>query len=281
MEIDGTTRVIPHLAFPSAHLRTPQLFNARCADLGINAVVVPWEVASENLAGAMTSLASVSSVAGMIVTIPHKEAAATHCQKLLGIASALGVTNIIRREHDGSLTGALFDGSGFVQGMLGQGIDPSGHRTLLLGAGGAATAIAQALLDAGVQDLVIANRTEERAQRLVARLRALNPGRPIHYGPFDGRGFSLVVNGTSVGLKYDPASPLSEETISPDSIVAEVIMTPEMTPLLAAAERRGARLHLGKHMLAAQIDLFIAYLQPDEAKRVGLPAIDERTFSPC
>lgn len=273
MEIDGQTRVIPHLAFPSAHLKTPPLFNARCRALGINAAVVPWEVAPGDLAGTMAALRAARSVAGMIVTIPHKETVTAHCDRLEGVAVHLAVANIIRRGADGRLTGALFDGTGFVAGLKSAGISPQGQGVLLLGAGGAATAIAQALLDAGVDRLVIANRTIPRAESLVSRLRALNPGREISVGPADGRGFALVVNGTSVGLAGDPASPLTPEMIDPASCVAEVIMSPEWTPLLLAAQARGARVHLGKHMLSAQIDQFIAFLLPVEASAAGLTAV--------
>lgn len=272
MTIDGLTRVIPHLACPSAHLKTPALFNARCAALGINAVVVPWEVAPGDLAATFAALRPARSVAGVIVTIPHKETASDHCDRLEGIAAELKVANIIRREADGRLTGAMLDGVGFLAGLRAEGIEPEGRRVLLLGAGGAATAIAQALVGAGVAELVIANRTAARGARLAARLIALTPGAPVRPGPADGRGFALIVNATSVGLGGDPALPLPAETIDASSTVAEVIMAPAMTPLLIAAEARGARIHLGAHMLTAQIDAFIAHLLPAEAKAAGLPA---------
>jgi shikimate dehydrogenase len=266
MEIDGRTRVVPHLAFPSAHLRTPSLFNARCAALGLNAVVVPWQVAPDALAGAISGLSRIETVPGCIVTIPHKEAVAAHCARLDGVAGLLDVANIMRREADGTWTGRNLDGEGFVGGLRAQGIDPAGMNVLLLGAGGAATALAAALLDAGTARLVVANRSLERAERLVERLRVLHPGRDIATGPADGAGFDLIVNATSVGLDGDPASPLPAATIPAAAIVAEIIMKPALTPLLRAARERGARIHLGEHMLAAQIDGFITFLLGEPAE---------------
>lgn len=263
MEIDGRSRVIVHLAHPAAHLRTPALFNARCAERRINAVLVPWEVAPANLAAAWAGLRMIDSVAGAIVTIPHKEIASRHCDRLEGVAAELGVVNVARRSADGQMTGRLYDGEGFVVGLRADGYEPRGRRVLLLGAGGAATALAQALVAAGVGELIIANRNAARAEALVARLKELNPGRSIIAGPADARGFDLVVNGTAAGLDGDPTSPVDIETIEPGGMVADIVMKPAMTPLLRGAQARGARIHQGVHMLAAQIDLFIDFLLGD------------------
>jgi len=265
MDIDGRTRVIVHLAYPSAHLQTPALFNARCRERRINAVLVPWEVAPADLATTWAALRSAGSVAGAIVTIPHKETAAAHCDALEGVAAELTVANVVRRDADGRLTGRLYDGLGFVAGLRQHGYDPRGQRTLLLGAGGASTALAQALIEAGVAELIIANRNAARAEALVGRLRELNPSARIATGPADATGFDLIVNGTSVGLDGDPASPIDIATIARGSMVADIVMKPAMTPLLIGAQARGAQIHQGVHMVAAQIDLFIDFLIGDAA----------------
>ncbi len=260
--IDGHTRVIPHLACPSGHVQTPRVFNARTAALGINAVVVPWEVPAGHLAATVAGLRGVSSVAGMIVTIPHKETAAPLCDRLEGAAAMMQVVNVIRRDEDGTLTGAMFDGRGFVAGLRGDGFEPKDRRCLVLGAGGAATAIAHALAETGARDIVVANRNRARAEALADKLRTVFPGAAIAAGPADARGFDLVVNATSVGLSGDPGMPMDPASIGPGMVVADIIMKPAITPLLGAAEARGARIHFGEHMLAAQIDLFVRFLLP-------------------
>ena len=263
MEIDGRTRVVVHLAFPSAHLRTPTFFNARCRERGLGAVLVPWEVGPERLAETWHALRHTRSCAGAIVTIPHKESVAVLCDDLEGVAAALGVANVVRRTDDGRMIGRLHDGEGFVAGLRADGIEPRGRRALLLGAGGAATALAAALLAAGIAHLSIANRDRTRAETLVARLRALHPGRPIEAADADAAGYDLVVNATSVGLGGDPASPVDVATIGPGTVVADIVMKPAVTPLLRGATERGARTHGGEHMLVAQIDLFIDFLLAD------------------
>lgn len=265
MQIDGRTRVIPHLAYPSAHLRTPQLVNARLSALGLNAVVIPWEVPPSGLAEVLAAFRQTRSVPGMIVTIPHKEAVVDYCDQMIGVGAKLRVANVIRKTTEGQFIGALYDGKGFVGGLIKSGFTLAGARSLVLGAGGAATAVAHALLEGGIGALVIANRSAERAHKLVGLLKPLFPDRSIMSGPADGNGFDLIVNATSVGLNGDPRSPLTGTTIPATSCVADIIMKPAMTPLLKAAEKRGARIHQGEAMLLEQIDLFIDFLLGEDS----------------
>lgn len=265
MEINGRTHVFVHLAYPSAHLRTPQLFNARCAERGIDAVLVPWQVQPDNLARVLDAMRVSESVPGVIVTIPHKEAVAALCDRLEGPAAQLGVANVVRKDPDGALVGRILDGEGFVAGLLAAGHQISGRNALLIGAGGVSVAIADALLGAGVSRLVIANRTPERAQRLVERLIELYPGRAIVTGQPDANGFDLVVNGTALGMKPTDALPLDPVTIAAGTIVAEVIMAPPVTRLLEEARARGAVVHEGRHMLTGQIDPFIDFVLGERA----------------
>lgn len=265
MDINGKTHVFVHLAYPSAHLRTPQLFNARCAERGVDAVLVPWQVQPDNLAKVLDALRLSESVPGMIATIPHKETVAALCDRLEGAAAELGVANVVRKDADGALVGRIIDGEGFVGGLLKAGHDPRGRKALLIGAGGVSVAIADALVVAGVSELVIANRTPERAKRLVDRLLDRHPGRAVRVGAADAMGFDLVVNGTALGMKPGDALPVDPQTILPGSVVAEVVMAPPVTPLLQAARQRGATIHEGVHMLTGQIDPFIDFVLGDRA----------------
>lgn len=262
--INGQTRVVVILAYPTDHVRTPSFFNAYMAQTGTNAVLVPWQVAPPQLAEAVRGLREVENLAGLIVTVPHKQAMAGLCDQLEGIAADLDVCNVVRRTADGRLVGAMYDGIGFVDGMRRNDIEPRGKRTLLLGAGGAATAVAAALLDAGVAHLTVANRTREKAEDLVALLRARQPGAAIHAADRPQGDWDLVVNGTSLGLKPDDPLPLDPALLHPDTIVAEVIMQPAETALLAAARARGCQVHRGEHMVTAQIQLLADFLLGDQ-----------------
>jgi shikimate dehydrogenase len=260
MHISGRTRVVVHLAYPARHLRTPEFFNPLVEKLGYDAVLVPWEVPPDDLARAWEGLKVIGNLAGVIVTVPHKQAVATLCDELVGTARTLNVCNVARRLPDGRFTGRMFDGDGFVRGLKNEAHDPVGKSALLLGAGGAATGIAHGLLAAGVSKLTINNRTPAKADELVASLRHLYAGQIVEAGPADGRGYDLVVNGTALGLKAGDALPLPAETLDASTLVAEVVMNPDVTPLLAEAKARGCAIHKGVHMITGQVELVADFL---------------------
>jgi shikimate dehydrogenase len=131
---------------------------------------------------------------------------------------------------------------------------------LLLGAGGAATGIAHALLAEDIQELVISNRTPAKAEELARELRQIFPHQQVNAGPADATGFDVVINGTALGLKAQDPLPLPVETLAPGTVVGEVVMNPDITPLLSAAAERGCVIHKGSHMITGQIDLLAEFL---------------------
>ncbi len=263
MEINGSTRVIAHLAFPSTHLRTSLFFNPLCEQQGRNAVLVPWQVHPNQLDAAWKGLRHVESLAGVLVTIPHKTGAAGLCDRLEGVAKLLGVVNAARRLPDGQFVGRIFDGLGFVRGLENAGQSIVGKHALLVGAGGAATSIAHALIESGVESLTIANRSPEKAHQLVNLLQREFPGRRVRVGDDHAGGYEVVINGTSLGMKADDPLPLSVNTLEAGTLVAEVIMQPDETVFLKEAAARGCVIHKGHHMITGQIELLAAYLLDD------------------
>lgn len=265
MHIDGRTAVLVHLSYPSAHLRTPQLFNARVVERGLNAVLVPWQVHPDHLSETVAALRGAESVSGLLVTIPHKEAAAPLCDQLEGVARSLTAVNVIRRDADGTLTGRNLDGIGFVHGLLAAEVGIEGRRAIVAGAGGVALAIGAALVEAGVSSVSVTNRTQARAEAMIEKLAALAnaKGRRAEFtlaGSADPSGFDIVVNATSLGMHASDALPFPVEALRPGMTVAEAVMVPRITPLLDAAARRGARIVPGEAMLADQIDPFIDFI---------------------
>lgn len=258
--ITGKTRLFGVIADPIHHVRAPQMLNPLFLDWGVDAVLVPFHVPPGRLADAVAGFKAFPNLGGFAVTIPHKESMHALCDDLDQTARRVGAVNCVRREPDGRLIGAMFDGSGFIAGMRAHGFEPRGQKTLLLGAGGAAAAIAFALADEGVARLVIANRTISKAQDMAARVAAAVPGVPVAAGPADPAGFDLIINATSVGLKAGDPPPLDPDRLDPASLVAEIIMDPEMTPLLAAAKARGCRIHFGRPMLAEQLKLIGSFM---------------------
>ena len=265
-EITGTTRWFGILADPIHHVKTPQRMNALFAQLGYDGVMVPLHVRPAQLAIALDGLRGFENFGGAIVTVPHKTAILSLCDDVSDVARQIGAVNVIRREASGRIVAHMLDGEGFVGGLREAGVSIAGKSAWLAGAGGAASAIAFALVQAGVQRLTIANRTAARVDALKRRILELYPHAQIAAGTDDPSGHDLVINGTSLGLKEGDALPLDAAKLDPAQLVCEVIMQPVETPLLIAARARGCRVHHGLPMLAAQIALMAGFLGVDTAQ---------------
>ncbi len=264
--ITGRTRVFGIIADPVHHVRTPQVMNDYFAAHRVDAVMVPLNVARGDVETVLEAVRRLPNVGGLIVTVPHKAAVVPLCDEAGEQARLIGAANAIRRTDDGRLVCDMFDGKGFLGGLLAQDIDPKGQRVLLLGAGGAASAIAFALAGHGVAALTIANRTRDKARDLAARVAAAVPSCTVADGSPDPAGHDLVVNATSLGLKADDPLPLDAGALERGTTVAEIIMQPERTALIEAAEARGCRVHAGRHMLDEQIRLLAEFLGANGAE---------------
>ena len=266
--VAGTTRVFGTIAHPADHVRAPTVFNSIFAERGLDHVMVPIDAPPHSLAEILAALRAIPNFGGMAVTIPHKMEMAGLCDTL-GLAARLtGAVNAVRFDADGNMHGDNFDGEGFVAGLRQQGHDPAGKDVLMIGAGGAARAIALALCEAGAGRLRISNRTSQKADEIVSALKDLGQhsqaGTAVDH---DGAGVDMIVNTTSLGLHDGDRLPIALDAVDPKTLIAEIIMVPERTAWLADAEARGLPTHYGRHMLDCQIELiggFIGAL-PDAA----------------
>ena len=192
------------------------------------------------------------------MTIPHKLVMAELCNHLGTAARMTGAVNAVRFDPDGQLYGDNFDGAGFVAGCRGNGFEVSGKNILMLGAGGAARAIAAALCEAGVGHLTIANRNLDKARDLADLLVKELGFTAVSAQPLaqtDGADVDMIINSTSLGLHADDALPLALDHVSKHTVIADIIMVPADTKWLQDAVSRGLPIHYGRHMLDYQIDL--------------------------
>jgi shikimate dehydrogenase len=260
-EITGRTRIYGILADPIYHVKTPQVMAEVFRRHGLDAVLIPSHVKTEGLATLVRGLSAMENFGGFIATVPHKPAMLDICDETTEEARHIGAVNCVRREADGRMIGTMLDGIGFVVALKDvTGFDPAGKAAFVAGAGGAACAIAFALAGAGVQRLTIANRTIDKAESLVARLRKVHPLVEFSTDARSVTEHDLVVNGTSLGMKPDDARPLDCSLLSASQVVADAIMDPVMTPLLKAAEAKGCRIQRGLPMLQCQIELMARYM---------------------
>ncbi|WP_296021729.1 shikimate dehydrogenase [uncultured Agrobacterium sp.] len=258
--ITGKTRVFAILADPIYHVKTPQTMNAVFDAHGLDCVLVPFHVSPAGLPVLVEGLRKLQNFGGFIATVPHKPSMLALCDEVTDAARQIGAVNCVRREEDGRLVGTMLDGIGFVEAMRLRGADVSGMKVFLVGAGGASSAIAFGLADAGVSHITISNRSVVRAVELASRLTAAYPGLSVSTDDQDIEHHYLIVNGSTLGMQSSDAQPIDFTRIHATHLVADAIMEPAITPLLAAAQSKGATIFPGKPMLEAQILLMAKHM---------------------
>ncbi len=238
--IDGETRLAGVLGWPVAHSRSPRLHNFWLAQYGINGAYLPLPVRAEHFAEAVKGLVRLG-FAGANVTVPHKEAAFALCDRADESARKAGAANTLVFTPAGEIHGSNTDGFGFIEALRAgaPGFDPARGAAVVLGAGGSARAVVQALVAAGAPEIRLVNRTPERAERLAAAL-----GGPIRClawaeAPRALAGAALLVNTTMLGMKGQPPLPLDLAALPKGAPVNDIVYVPLETPLLRAARARG------------------------------------------
>ncbi|HEY8564848.1 MAG TPA: shikimate dehydrogenase [Beijerinckiaceae bacterium] len=237
---------------PVAHSRSPLIHNHWLAQHGLEGSYERVDVPPGELSAFLARCRSEGYVGGN-VTIPHKEAAFDAAALLAERARRLRAVNTLWFE-DGRLHGDNTDSLGFIAHLdasLGTGWDRAARRALVLGAGGAARAVAAGLLDRGL-DILVANRTEARAQDVAA----LDPDRAkvLPWTEIESRleEVDLLVNATSLGMVGQPSLSLSLAALPKHAVVADIVYAPLLTSLLAEAEERDLRAVDGLGMLLHQ-----------------------------
>ena len=256
MTIDSALGII---GYPIGHSISPVFQQAALDDLRISAEYRAYEVGPDDVGRFVDSLRS-ESVFGINVTVPHKEAVMPHLDEIDDWAAEAGAVNTIVNRN-GRLAGYNTDGYGFLRALRETGgLEPAGKSTLILGAGGSARGVVQALLRAEVGPLTIANRTLARAESLaeLARSRGVDAEAiPLESGRLNDAALSaeLIVNCTSLGMTHGPdetASPLRAGQIPQTALVYDLVYNPALTPLLGKAEQAGAATLGGITMLVYQ-----------------------------
>jgi shikimate dehydrogenase len=245
--ITGHAALAGVIGWPVSHSRSPRLHNHWLSRHGIDGAYVPLPVRPADLAACLAGL-TACGFRGANVTVPHKEAALALCTSLDRSARLAGAVNTLVFADDG-IAGSNTDGAGFLANLAAHGVAPRGP-ALLLGAGGAARAIAAALLESGA-DVTIANRSPARA----LALRAALPG--VRILDWDRRAealadYALLVNTTSLGMQGQPDLEADLSRADAALVVADIVYVPLRTALLACAQSRGLRTVTGLGMLLHQ-----------------------------
>ncbi|NNF56900.1 MAG: shikimate dehydrogenase [Rhodothermaceae bacterium] len=280
--LSPSTRLAVLLGDPVAHSRSPTIHNAAFRALGLDAVYLACRVASGDLPAAVAGLRALG-VFGANVTIPHKETVVSLVDRLTPEAEAIGAVNTIVVETDGTLVGANTDAVGFVQPLVPFERQLRGQPAVILGAGGAARAVAYAIL-AALQPsrLTIAARQREQAETLLYALAPYDPRGVLHAVALEEaavpmiREARLLVNATPVGMAPHPeATPWPHATdFHAEQVIYDLVYAPAETRFLRDAVVHGAIPVGGLAMLigqgAAAFEHWTGQAMPLDAVRLAL-----------
>ncbi len=278
--LSGKTGTFGILGNPIRHTLSPQMHLAAFEALGLDNVYLPFAVKPAQLKKAMEAIIPLG-MRGLNITIPHKESVLPFLDEISLSAKRIGAVNTIEVSA-GRLIGHNTDGKGFVKSLLEAGLDPSEMSVLMLGAGGAAKGVAIALLDAGVSEMTLQVRRQEKGAELAKRLYAMSPQVRLSVSTFSpkttpasttGRPI-LLINTTPLGMKADDPLPFLPSHIQANWVVADLIYNPYETPLLIAAKEIGAKTVPGLGMLLHQgvlaFEIWTKQKPPVEAMKKAL-----------
>jgi shikimate dehydrogenase len=247
---NGATRLFPIIGDPIEYVESPIWLTRTFEERGHNGMCIPMQVPEGSLDPVMAGLSATANVDGILITMPHKATAFTYCASDSERARLPGVVSVIRRNPDGTGHGDMLDGLAFLKAQRDHGAQVSDARALLIGTGSAGSAIAIALLEAGVRKLVVHDRDESRVTALLALLAASSDGRVIA-GPPDPTGCDLVFNATNLGMEDGDPFPLDPALFTSSMFVQDVIAGHGLTPFIQAAQAAGCKTATGGQMVEA------------------------------
>lgn len=257
--INGNTELIAHIGFPTHAFKAPMIYNPYFDHIGVNARVIPMGCQSADYPAFLRAVFTLTNLRGALITMPHKVVTVGLLDRATPTVAVAGACNAVRRGADGKLEGDMFDGEGFVRGVLRKGLLLAGARVLVVGCGGVGSAIAASLAAAGIGAISLFDRHAASCDSLAGRLKKHYPALDVRTGSNDPAGCGLVVNATPMGMNEGDPLPMDISRIAPTTFVGEVVMRTEMTAFLTAAQARGCPVQIGSDMLFEQIPAYLEF----------------------
>ena len=257
--IDGKTRLIAHIGYPTESFKSSMIYNPFFEKRKINACVVPMGCKAEDFDTFLPLAFRLTNMHGALITMPHKVMTLALVDEASVSAKIAGACNAVRLDERGLLIGDMFDGEGFVRGVLKKGRAVAGAKVLVFGCGGVGSAIAASTAKAGAGTLGLYDAFHQAADGLAERLKAHYPNLAVSVGSPDPSGYDIVINASPLGMKKDDPLPMDVDRIAASAFVGEVVMKEEITPFLAAVRARGCDYQVGTDMLFEQIPAYLEF----------------------
>jgi shikimate dehydrogenase len=251
--ISGKSRLYGIVGHPIEQVRSPEMFTASFKSRGADAILVPFHVLPDDFDRVVPALMAMPNLDGLIFTIPFKQRAMALAHHIGGHARLVGAVNALARQNDGEWKAEIFDGLGCVEAFRRRGLSFAGKRVMLIGAGGAGSAIAVAIAHEKPASLTLYDLDTQRASQLVDKVKQVDPF--LHAEQAEPRctEIDFLLNASPVGMLDDARLPLDITGLDPSVIVFDAIVKPEQTPLLAGAQKKGCVIVRGREMMLGQI----------------------------
>ena len=261
LALTGRTSLFAILGDPIAQAGSPILFNSAFRQRGWPAVLVPMLVTAEALATTLRGLRHIGNLRGLVLTTPHKTAALDLVDSLGPDAKLAGSINAIHCGRNGHWHGANFDGLGCLRGLKSAGHHVAGKRVLIVGTGGVGRAVAVAIAREEPAHLRLHDSDGARAAQFSAAIRTAFAKVRIDAGAPDPSDFDVVINCTPLGMAAHPGMAIDPEKLMPGTLVADLVVEPELTGLLQAAAAKGCIVQPGRRTLEGQVDALCAFFE--------------------
>lgn len=257
--LNGKTRLYGIVGDPIEQVRSPEMVTHELHSRGINAVLLPIHIPSDKFDLVLPQLLQLANLDGLIFTIPFKAQATQFASEVSTQAEAVDAINVIARRADGTWAGDIFDGSGCVEAFRHRSYGLKGQKVMLIGLGGAGSAICAAVAAEQPKSLRIFDLDDTRCQRMAEVVRRISPYTQVSVGVPMADGMDVLMNASPVGMLGDTRLPIAATQFEKELIVFDAIVKPEQTPLLALAESCGCRVVRGREMMRGQISKIVDY----------------------
>ena len=256
--VSGRTRLYGIVGDPIVQVRSPEMFSAVFQRRGIEALMLPMHVAPDAFEATLQGLMALRNLDGLVFTIPYKVRAMKLAATLGPQARMVGAINALARDGE-RWKGEIFDGLGCVEAFRRRNIALRGARLMLIGAGGAGSAIAIAAAHEQPAFMRLHDIDAARAEALAAKVHSVSPGTRTEVAAPRVDDVDVLLNASPTGMLDDARLPLAVDTLPARIVVFDAIVKPERTPLIALAESSGCTTVLGREMMRGQIDRMVDY----------------------
>ncbi len=251
--LNGRTRLYGIVGDPIEQVRSPEMITWELQQRGCNAVLLPLHVREPDFDAVLPHLQRLANLDGLVFTIPFKARALGLASRLGPQAQQVGAVNALKRSRAGDWVGEMFDGAGCVEAFRRRGLPLAGQRVMLIGLGGAGSAIAAAVAAQKPARLRLHDLDAARCERVAGVVRRISPHTQVEVGVPTVDGMDVLLNASPVGMLGDPRRPIADDSLPDALVVFDAIVKPEVTPLLALAQRCGCRIVQGREMMRGQI----------------------------